>query len=64
MSVWDPFLIFQTFLSRLDFIPTFLGKIMVGQKIGYIRVSSVDQNTARQLDGIKLDKTIDTIRKK
>jgi DNA invertase Pin-like site-specific DNA recombinase len=29
---------------------------MTGQKIGYIRVSSVDQNTVRQLDGISLDK--------
>ena len=29
---------------------------MTGQKIGYIRVSSVDQNTIRQLDGISLDK--------
>lgn len=29
---------------------------MIGQKIGYIRVSSVDQNTIRQLDGISLDK--------
>src|SRR6185437_7118784 len=28
-----------------------------GQRIGYIRVSSVDQNTARQLDGIDLDRT-------
>jgi DNA invertase Pin-like site-specific DNA recombinase len=27
-----------------------------GQKVGYIRVSSVDQNTERQLDGIELDK--------
>lgn len=26
------------------------------QKIGYIRVSSVDQNTERQLDGLTLDK--------
>lgn len=26
-----------------------------GQRVGYIRVSSVDQNTARQLDGIELD---------
>jgi DNA invertase Pin-like site-specific DNA recombinase len=26
-----------------------------GQKVGYIRVSSLDQNTARQLDGIELD---------
>lgn len=25
--------------------------------IGYIRVSSMDQNTARQLDGVKLDQT-------
>lgn len=27
-----------------------------GQTVGYIRVSSVDQNTARQLDGIELDR--------
>lgn len=27
-----------------------------GQRIGYIRVSSLDQNTERQLDGIKLQK--------
>lgn len=27
-----------------------------GKRIGYIRVSSVDQNTARQLDGAQLDK--------
>ncbi len=26
-----------------------------GQRLGYIRVSSVDQNTERQLDGIELD---------
>jgi len=30
---------------------------MNGQRIGYIRVSTVDQNTERQLDGIELDKT-------
>lgn len=30
---------------------------MNGQKIGYIRVSSSDQNTERQLDGIMLDRT-------
>lgn len=30
---------------------------ITGQKIGYIRVSSADQNDARQLDGMKLDKT-------
>jgi DNA invertase Pin-like site-specific DNA recombinase len=28
-----------------------------GQLVGYIRVSTVDQNTARQLDGIELDRT-------
>lgn len=30
---------------------------MQGQRIGYIRVSGVDQNADRQLDGIKLDRT-------
>lgn len=29
---------------------------MKGQQVGYIRVSSVDQNTERQLDGVQLDK--------
>ena len=29
---------------------------MKGQKVGYVRVSSIDQNTVRQLDGIELDK--------
>lgn len=28
-----------------------------GQTVGYIRVSTADQNTARQLDGVKVDKT-------
>jgi DNA invertase Pin-like site-specific DNA recombinase len=32
---------------------------MAGQKIGYIRVSSVGQNTARQLEGIKLDEVFE-----
>lgn len=27
-----------------------------GQTVGYIRVSSVDQNTARQLDGVQVDR--------
>jgi DNA invertase Pin-like site-specific DNA recombinase len=27
-----------------------------GKRIGYIRVSSIDQNTVRQLDGIQVDK--------
>jgi len=30
---------------------------MVGQRVGYIRVSTLDQHTERQLDGIELDKT-------
>ena len=30
---------------------------MSGQRVGYIRVSSTDQNTDRQLDGLVLDKT-------
>src|SRR5262245_7917433 len=30
---------------------------MKTQRVGYVRVSSVDQNEARQLDGIALDKT-------
>ena len=29
---------------------------MSGQDVGYVRVSTVDQNTARQLDGVKLHK--------
>src|ERR1700743_109888 len=28
-----------------------------GKRIGYVRVSSVSQSTARQLDGVELDKT-------
>ena len=30
---------------------------MVGQKIGYVRVSSVEQNTDRQLEGMELART-------
>jgi DNA invertase Pin-like site-specific DNA recombinase len=30
---------------------------MIGQRIGYIRVSTFDQNPERQLDSIKLDRT-------
>lgn len=29
---------------------------MTGQRVGYVRVSTVDQNTERQLDGITVDK--------
>ena len=32
---------------------------MTGKKIGYIRTSTVDQNSARQLDGISLDKVFE-----
>ncbi len=32
---------------------------MAGGHIGYIRVSSTDQNTARQLDGIELDRVFE-----
>ncbi len=28
---------------------------MAGQQIGYVRVSSIDQNTERQLEGVQLD---------
>jgi len=28
-----------------------------GHRIGYVRVSTLDQNTERQLDGIELDRT-------
>jgi DNA invertase Pin-like site-specific DNA recombinase len=30
---------------------------MSGQRVGYIRVSTLDQSTARQLDGVTLDRT-------
>jgi len=30
-----------------------------GQTVGYVRVSSAGQNTARQLDGLKLDRTFE-----
>lgn len=32
---------------------------MSGQNVGYVRVSTVDQNTARQLDGVKLDRVFE-----
>lgn len=30
-----------------------------GQRVGYIRVSTTDQNTARQLDGVELDRVFE-----
>ena len=30
---------------------------MAGQRIGYVRVSTVEQNADRQLDGVPLDRT-------
>src|SRR5689334_15803045 len=30
-----------------------------GQRVGYIRVSTLDQSTARQLDGVDLDKVFE-----
>ena len=32
---------------------------MTGQRIGYRRVSTIDQNTARQLDGLAIDKVFE-----
>ncbi len=32
---------------------------MTGQRVGYKRVSTIDQNTARQLDGLTLDKVFE-----
>ena len=29
---------------------------MKGQNVGYVRVSSVEQNTGRQLEGIEVDR--------
>ena len=29
---------------------------MTGQRVGYVRVSTLDQNTVRQLDGVDVDR--------
>jgi DNA invertase Pin-like site-specific DNA recombinase len=34
----------------------------MGERLGYIRISSSDQNTARQLDGVELDQVITDMR--
>jgi DNA invertase Pin-like site-specific DNA recombinase len=39
------------------YLDTFLGKYMTGQRVGYIRVSTLDQQSARQLEGLELDRT-------
>src|SRR5215216_6701238 len=38
------------------YLDTFLGKYMIGQRVGYIRVSTLDQQSARQLEGLELDR--------
>jgi DNA invertase Pin-like site-specific DNA recombinase len=42
--------------SFKDFCNSNQGERMPGKNVGYVRVSSVDQNLARQLDGVVLDK--------
>lgn len=32
---------------------------MNGQRVGYVRVSTFEQNAERQLDGVELDRTWD-----
>ncbi|MBG6215130.1 DNA invertase Pin-like site-specific DNA recombinase [Cryobacterium sp. CAN_C3] len=32
---------------------------MTGQRVGYVRVSTLDQNTTRQLDGIDVDRVFE-----
>lgn len=32
---------------------------MIGQRIGYVRVSTLDQSTGRQLDGVQLDRVFE-----
>src|SRR5215204_2223248 len=39
------------------YLDTFLGKYMTGQRVGYIRVSTLDQQSGRQLEGLTLDRT-------
>lgn len=49
----------STFCAKsLDLISTFYSKGIMnkGQKIGYIRVSTIEQSIDRQLEGIQLDK--------
>ena len=32
---------------------------MTGQRVGYVRVSTLDQNTVRQLDGVPVDRVFE-----
>src|SRR3954470_3340375 len=41
----------------MDFNLTDMSGTMIGQRVGYIRVSSLDQHVERQLEGVALDKT-------
>ena len=45
-------------MKVIDSTLTFMGgeRVVASQRIGYVRVSSLDQNPERQLDGIALDK--------
>jgi len=54
----EPIFCFLTlFIQHLRFHPdTFGGMTMTGQRIGYKHVSTVDQNTGRQLEGVPVDK--------
>lgn len=41
-------------------LEVYLGNIKIkGQRLGYIRVSTIDQNTFRQLEGVKLDRVFE-----
>ncbi len=60
MSVWGQIQKYLTLQAKgLDPSLTFKGIQMSGQQVGYIRVSSVDQNTARQLDGVVLERVFE-----
>jgi DNA invertase Pin-like site-specific DNA recombinase len=50
---------FMTTVNHTTLTPlaTATRQITTGKSVGYVRVSSVDQNDARQLDGMRLDKT-------
>lgn len=59
MSVWGLELFWLTVvLLGLGFQPdiTVGSAVMVGQRIGYIRVSTLEQSTVRRLDGVQLDR--------